>query len=75
MTNNKQMSNSKRLILTFDAFGTLFTPREPIGKSYARIARKHGLGGFTDDQIESSFRDGTELHNWHWSFEENFPVG
>jgi putative hydrolase of the HAD superfamily len=27
----------------FDAVGTLFEAREPIGHSYARIARKHGL--------------------------------
>ena len=31
-----QMSRHKRLVLTFDAFGTLFTPREPIGKQYVR---------------------------------------
>lgn len=28
------MSKYKRLVLTFDAFGTLFTPREPVGKQY-----------------------------------------
>lgn len=28
------MSRYKRLLLTFDAFGTLFTPRETIGKQY-----------------------------------------
>ena len=28
------MSRYKRLVLTFDAFGTLFTPREPIGQQY-----------------------------------------
>ncbi|HVA81597.1 MAG TPA: HAD-IA family hydrolase, partial [Candidatus Binataceae bacterium] len=27
----------------FDAAGTLFEAREPIGRSYARIAREHGL--------------------------------
>ncbi len=27
----------------FDAAGTLFEAREPVGHSYARIARKHGL--------------------------------
>ena len=46
-----------RLVLTFDAFGTLFTPREPIGQSYADTARRHGLSGFTNDQIASTFRD------------------
>ena len=47
----------RRLVLTFDAFGTLFTPREPIGQSYADAARRHGLSGFTNDQIASTFRD------------------
>ncbi len=51
------MSRTKRLILTFDGFGTLFTPREPIAKSYADAARKYGLSGFTDDEIGSSFRE------------------
>lgn len=51
------MLRTKRLILTFDAFGTLFTPREPIAKSYADTARKFGLSGFTDDEIASAFRD------------------
>ena len=30
------MSRRKPLVLTFDAFGTLFTPREPIGQQYVR---------------------------------------
>lgn len=106
------MHRQKRLLLTFDAFGTLFTPRESIGQQYvstcsvrlfialelpsdgykthfwqggfsslrvicetylaapicmmskavlirkAELARKHGLSGFTTDQITSSFRTG-----------------
>ena len=28
------MPRHKRLVLTFDAFGTLFTPRESIGQQY-----------------------------------------
>lgn len=51
------MSSTRRIILTFDAFGTLFTPRESIAKSYANAARDFGLSGFTDDQIASSFRN------------------
>jgi len=47
----------RRLLLTFDAFGTLFQPRETIGKSYADLARKHGLSGFSENQIDSSFRN------------------
>ena len=49
--------HQRRVVLTFDAFGTLFTPREPIGQSYAETARRHGLSGFTNDQIASTFRD------------------
>jgi len=30
-------------VVFFDAAGTLFAPREPIGQSYARIARKYGV--------------------------------
>lgn len=47
----------KRLVLTFDASSTLFSPREAIGKSYADTTRRHGLSGFSDDQISSSFRN------------------
>ena len=30
------MSRRKPPVLTFDAFGTLFTPRQPIGQQYVR---------------------------------------
>ena len=46
-----------RMLLTFDAFGTLFKPCEAIGKSYANVAREYGLSGFTEDEVESSFRN------------------
>ncbi|KAL6718984.1 hypothetical protein ACLMJK_003219 [Lecanora helva] len=45
-----------RLLLTFDAFGTLFVPRESIAKSYADAARKYGLSGFSNDDIALQFR-------------------
>ena len=45
-------------LLTFDAFGTLFTPREPVSKQYGNVARQYGLQGFTDDDINASFREG-----------------
>ena len=48
----------QRICLTFDAFGTLFHPRERIGKQYADVARQHGLSGFTDDEIDDGFRIG-----------------
>jgi putative hydrolase of the HAD superfamily len=39
----------------FDAAGTLFEPREPIGRSYARIARDFGLDA-PEDAVAASFR-------------------
>lgn len=47
-------------LLTFDAFGTLFHPRKPIGLQYAEVARKHGLSGFTNEEVGASFRKGEE---------------
>ena len=39
----------------FDAAGTLFDSREPVGRVYARIAREFGLGA-TDEQVTAGFR-------------------
>jgi len=39
----------------FDAAGTLFEAREPIGHTYARIARKHGLK-VDDAAVSAGFR-------------------
>ncbi len=39
----------------FDAAGTLFEPREPIGRTYARLARDFGLDA-PEDAIAASFR-------------------
>ncbi|KAI4286180.1 MAG: hypothetical protein L6R38_000076 [Xanthoria sp. 2 TBL-2021] len=44
------------LVLTFDAFGTLFEPRQSIGQQYADAARTHGLTGLTNQHVEASFR-------------------
>ena len=48
----------KPILLTFDAFGTLFTPRKPVESLYTETARKHGLSGFTDQDIGTRFREG-----------------
>jgi hypothetical protein len=46
------------LLLTFDAFGTLFTPRRPISAQYVEVAARHGL--VVDEHVlRSTFRDGT----------------
>lgn len=39
----------------FDAAGTLFESREPIGRTYARIAREFGLDA-SEDAVAASFR-------------------
>lgn len=46
------------MLLTFDAFGTLFVPRKPVAIQYCEVAGAHGLTGFTDEQIAASFRRG-----------------
>ena len=39
----------------FDAAGTLFDAREPIGRTYARIAREHGVDA-DDSAVSAGFR-------------------
>lgn len=59
----QSMTAKKRaIVLTVDAFGTLFTRREPIAKQYGYVARKHGLSGFTDEEVETNFRIGNPEH-------------
>lgn len=50
------MKLRKHTLLTFDAFGTLIVPREPIARQYADAARSHGLSGFTEDDVARNFR-------------------
>jgi putative hydrolase of the HAD superfamily len=39
----------------FDAAGTLFETRDPVGASYARIAQRHGVAA-TAEQVNAAFR-------------------
>ena len=48
-------TGKKNLLLAFDAFGTLFTPHQTIAAQYCDIARRHGLGGLKEDDIQVSF--------------------
>jgi len=50
--------SKRNLLLCFDAFGTLFTPKRPIAQQYGEVARSLGLGGFSDEQVQTSFKDG-----------------
>ena len=52
------MKSKPSLLLTLDAFGTLFVPREPIAKQYGDVARRYGLTGFINEDVSSSFRKG-----------------
>ncbi len=42
--------------VTFDAAGTLFDVAEPVGATYARFARQHGIA-LAPDEAERRFRD------------------
>lgn len=55
------MIRQTRRLLTFDAFGTLFLPKEPIAKQYGDAARRCGVAGLTDDAVGASFRKGRDL--------------
>jgi putative hydrolase of the HAD superfamily len=41
--------------VTFDAAGTLFAPRERVGETYARTARRHGIDA-DPDAVDAAFR-------------------
>jgi len=49
----------RNLLLAFDAFDTLFTPCRPIAVQYGEIGRRHGIRGFSDEELSKSFRAGT----------------
>lgn len=59
----------KNLFIAFDAFGTLFTPRAPIGAQYGEIARKNGIcKDVSDEEIMGSFKKGmTAERVWFYS--------
>lgn len=55
-----------RLLLCFDAFGTLFRPRASVAHQYGDVARQHGLTDFSDADLEASLvaavKDERKLH-------------
>ncbi|KAL2255227.1 hypothetical protein VTK26DRAFT_3834 [Humicola hyalothermophila] len=46
----------RNILLCFDAFGTLFTPKRPVPEQYMAVARQCGLDGFSLDQLHASFK-------------------
>lgn len=49
------------LLLTFDAFGTLFTPKFPIAAQYAFVGQQHGLVGMNEDKVRVAFKKGNYI--------------
>jgi FMN phosphatase YigB (HAD superfamily) len=48
---------SRGLLVTFDAWKTLFTPREAVATQYVRLAREHGVD-VEESVIEAGFKRG-----------------
>lgn len=53
---------ARPLLLTFDAFDTLFTPTEPIAKQYRDVALEYSLD-FAEDDIMASFKSAFKSMN------------
>lgn len=51
------LRSRSNILLCFDAFGTLFRPRQSIVKQYGDIARNYGITNFTDEDLASSFKN------------------
>ncbi|OAA61545.1 haloacid dehalogenase [Cordyceps fumosorosea ARSEF 2679] len=43
----------RNLLLCFDAFGTLFSPKGTVVQQYARVARQCGIADFSEDQLST----------------------
>jgi hypothetical protein len=48
------MTARPRLLLCFDAFGTLFRPRASVAHQYGDVARQFGLTDFSHDELQTS---------------------
>lgn len=52
---------STNLLLTFDAFGTLFTPKISIAAQYVLVAQGHGLVGVKEGDVRVAFKKGNHI--------------
>lgn len=52
-------ASQRTLLLTLDAFGTLFHPRQPVPEQYATVAHEYGLSrtAITPEKIHSAFKE------------------
>ncbi len=48
----------RNILVAFDAFSTLITPRAPIAVQYTEIAQKHGLTGLKTESVQEAFKNG-----------------
>ena len=65
---NKVSGSGKNVLICFDAFGTLFTPRVPIPVAYAQAAAQHGIDcGDTEtgSEVKSRFKDAFKNESKH----------
>lgn len=46
----------RTLLLCFDAFGTIFRPKQPIAAQYNAVARQCGLTGLDDSELHAAFK-------------------
>ena len=68
-------AGKKNILLAFDAFGTLFTPRQPIAAEYGYLARRHGLLGLREEDIDTSFQKAfKEESSEHPNFGKNIGM-
>lgn len=61
-------THSRTLLLTFDAFGTLFYPNPPVPEQYATVAHEFGLSRniVTSQKIKEAFKDVYQAHTKLW---------
>ncbi|KAJ5362432.1 hypothetical protein N7541_003276 [Penicillium brevicompactum] len=61
-------TNPRTLLLTLDAFGTLFYPNPPVPEQYATVAHEFGLSrsAFTPEKLEAAFKDVYQAHAKLW---------
>ncbi|KAI9681948.1 MAG: hypothetical protein M1817_000002 [Caeruleum heppii] len=54
---------NRTLVLTLDAFGTLFTPKEPIARQYLHQAVKLGFAPVEEEELQTSFKRAFKYHS------------
>jgi hypothetical protein len=62
-----RLQHKKNLLLAFDAFGTLFYPKEPIHKQYAHFAERYGIEVFKSkvsmkQSFKTAFKEESRAH-------------